>query len=354
MNEEKNIVVYNKVEPPNLHIGFTKDDLMLRTFLMLAIIGLISVIVFMATDLQTGIKALLHILVALGTTLIVHDILFSYQRWKGLEVTYESPSSHLVAGMILGLAMPIASPIEITAAVALLMVLAFKYGQGKFFTRKYLNPAAASKLILLLLLSVLIFLESPLSTGMIFHPHHLELNLLTAEGFNNSMWIFAGKVIPFFNIELSASQALFLWQTHGWIGGASSITVLIVGLIAAYWLRYKWRIIIGGLLTMTLLAFGIGLIVGPNPFARIAFHVCTGSFIFMIFFMATEPQSSPMPEFSQYIFGISVAVLTFIFQLLNVLGGSIIALVILNLATPLLDKPIFRTAYGHKESNGGI
>jgi Na+-translocating ferredoxin:NAD+ oxidoreductase RnfD subunit len=69
--------------------------------------------------------------------------------------------------------------------------------------------------------------------------------------------------------------------------------------------------------------------------------------------MATEPQSTPMPEISQYIFGISIAILTFIFQLFNILGGSIFALIILNLATPLLDKPIIRKPFGHKESNEG-
>ncbi|MFO7797034.1 MAG: RnfABCDGE type electron transport complex subunit D, partial [Promethearchaeia archaeon] len=130
--------------------------------------------------------------------------------------------------------------------------------------------------------------------------------------------------------------------------------VLIIGSIAAYWLRYKWRIIFAGISTMTLLAVGIGLIVGPDPFSRIAFHIFTGSFIFMIFFMATEPQSTPMPERSQYIFGITLAILTFLLQLFNVLGGSIIALIILNIATPFLDKIGIKKPYGHKESKGGL
>ncbi|MBD3214712.1 MAG: hypothetical protein GF311_19025 [Candidatus Lokiarchaeota archaeon] len=306
------------------------------------------------SNCYVGKGALNHILIALGTVLIVHGVIHSYQKIKGIDYTYETLASPMVAGLIVGLAMPIAAPYYITAIVAFIMILVFKYGQGRFFKRKYLNPAAASKTFILVLLSAMIFLEDSLDIGLLFHTHHLELNLLTAEGFNDSMWIFDGKVIPFLNIELSAPWGLILWQTHGWIGGASSITVLIVGSIAAYWLRFKWRIIVSGLISMTLLSLGIGLIVGPDPFGRIAFHVFTGSFIFMIFFMATEPQSTPMPEISQYIFGISVAVLTFIFQLFNVLGGSIFALVILNLATPLLDKPILRTPFGHKESEGGV
>ncbi|MGV9172540.1 MAG: RnfABCDGE type electron transport complex subunit D [Promethearchaeia archaeon] len=339
MNEKKNIVEYNKVEPPNLHIGFTKDDLMVRTFLVLCVIAVASVIIM-------GLTALIHIIIAVGTVLLVHGIIFSYQKWKELPVTYESPSSHLVAGLILGLAMPIAAPYEITAAVALLMVLAFKYGQGKFFTRKYLNPAAASKAILLILLSVFVLFEDPLSTGLIFHPHHLGLNLLSPEGFKASMWIFQRD-------GLTAVESLLFWQTHGWIGGACGVLVLVVGSFAAYWLKYKWRIIIATLGTMSILAVGWGFIVGGDPILRLAFHVFTGSVIFLIFFMATEPQSTPMPERSQYLFGILLAILTFILQLLNVLGGSIIALVILNIATPFFDKIGIKTPYGHKEPHGG-
>ncbi|MFO8018716.1 MAG: RnfABCDGE type electron transport complex subunit D [Promethearchaeia archaeon] len=346
MNEKKYTVEYNKVDPPNLHIGFTKNDLMLRTFLLLCIIGFASVIIM-------GLTALIHILIALGTVLIVHNIIFSYQKWKDLPVTYKSPASHMVAGMVLGLAMPIAAPYEVTAAVAILMVFVFKYGQSKFFTRKYLNPAAASKVILLVLLSVFVLFEDPLSTGLIFHPHHLELTLSSPQGFKGAMWIFQGETLLFTELELSATESLLFWQTHGWIGGACGLLVLGVGLFATYWLKYKWRIIGATLGTMSLLAVGWGLILGGDPILRLAFHVFTGSVIFLVFFMATEPQSTPMPEKSQYIFGVLLAILTFILQLFNVLGGSIIALVILNIATPFLDKIGIKTPYGHRESNGG-
>jgi electron transport complex protein RnfD len=199
----------------------------------------------------------------------------------------------------------------------------------------------------------MIFLEDSLDIGMIFHPHHLTLDLLSAEGFQDSMWIFSGEILPILGIELSPAQALVLWQTHGWIGGASGLVVLVVGALAAYWLKFKWRIIISTLTTMTILAGITGLAVGGDPLLRIAFHVFTGSVIFMVFFMATEPQSTPMPEISQIIFGVILAILTFALQLLNVLGGSIIALLVLNLATPYLDKIGIRTPYGLRGKSGG-
>ncbi|TXT53898.1 MAG: membrane protein of unknown function [Promethearchaeota archaeon] len=335
---------YNLIDAPHIYIGLEKNELMLKTFLMMSIIAIASVIIL-------GVPALIHILTALGTVLIVYGAISSYQKWKGIPLTYESPASPMVAGLIVGLAMPIGGPYEITAAVAFVMIVVFKYGQGRYFSRKYLNPVVAAKVILLVALSAMIFLEDSLGLGLIFHPHHLELNLFTPQGFQDSMWIFQGKTIPFLGIELTAAQALFFWQTHGWIGGACGVLVLVVGSIAAYWLKFKWRIIVSTLTVLTLLAVLYGFMVGGDPLLRIAFHVFTGSSIFLIFFMATEPQSTPMPEISQYLFGALLGAGTFVLQLFNVLGGSIIALLILNLATPFFDKLVLRTPFGLKESN---
>jgi len=348
---------YKMEKPPHLHIGLHKNELMWKTFLMMCIIALASVIIM-------GLEALIHILVAIGTVLIVNSSIYSYQVWKGKEPTYESPASPLVAGMIVGLAMPIAGPYEVTAGVALLTILVFKYGQGRYFKRKYLNPAATSKVLLLGLLSIMFFLEDPLDTGMLFHTHHYDWfiiefgSLANADGFKEAVGFFSRdsiSILGIYNVEveLTAAQGLLLWQTHGWIGGASSVVVLIVGTVSAYWLRFKWRIIASMLTTMTVISVATGLYLGGDPILRIAFHVFTGSVIFLMFFMATEPQSTPMPERSQYIFGMTLAILTFVLQLLNVLGGSVIALVILNMATPYLDKIGIKTPYGHKESDGG-
>ena len=342
--ESNDLKKYYMANPPYLHLGFTKNELMQKTLLMMSIIAFGSVVIM-------GLPAFIHIIIALGVVLIVYGIVHTYQIEKGRKPTYESPASLMVTGMIVGLAMPIASPYEVTAGVALLTIIVFKYIQGKYFERKYLNPVAAAKTLLLVGLSLMFVIENSLNIGMIFHTHHLNLNLLTAEGFENSMWIFQRE--SFLGIDLSATLSLMFWQTHGWIGGACGVLVLIVGSIATYWLRYKWRIVVATMGTMTILAIGIGIFTGGDPILRIAFHVFTGSVIFMVFFMATEPQSTPMPERSQYLFGIALSILTFVFQLINVLGGSIIALVLLNMVTPFLDRIWIKTPFGHRKSKGG-
>ncbi len=362
--DEKKARPYREVDTPHVHIGFDKNELMLKTFLMMLIIAFASVIVM-------GMPALIHILVALGSVLAVYTTIDSYQRMKGVELTYDSPASPLVAGMIVALCMTVVgpdlggrAPYTVTALVGVLTMLVFKYGQGRYFRRKYINPAAGAKALVLLVLFGINYLAETfeglfggaLDGGMIFHSHHspFELDVLDPNEFVDLLeWGFTTE-LPVFGTELTATQSLFFWQTHSWIGGAASIVTLIVGAVAVYWLRYKWRIVVSCFVSMLVLSVVIGMILTGDysiwemVSMRVAFHVFTGSFIFMVFFMATEPQSTPMPEISQYIFGVALAVLTFAFQLYGIVGGSILALVILNIATPFMDKIVIKKAYGFK------
>ena len=55
--------------------------------------------------------------------------------------------------------------------------------------------------------------------------------------------------------------------------------------------------------------------------------------------MATNPSTTPLTYVGQSIFGLGVSGLTVVIQTyMNFLGGSILALVIINLTSPLLDN----------------
>jgi ferredoxin len=128
---------------------------------------------------------------------------------------------------------------------------------------------------------------------------------------------------------------------HGWVGGASSIAVIGVGVtLFALCRRYiKWRITATYLTTVALLAFALSHVYGGDPLLRVGFHLFIGSSIFLAFFMATDPATTPLTYLGQVIFGVGLGTLTVLIQVyMNFLGGSILALVIMNLTSPLLDK----------------
>jgi ferredoxin len=72
---------------------------------------------------------------------------------------------------------------------------------------------------------------------------------------------------------------------------------------------------------------------------RLMFGLFIGSSIFLAFFMATDPATTPITQKGQIIFGLGLAVITVLIQTyMNFFGGSILALVIMNFTTPLLDR----------------
>jgi Na+-translocating ferredoxin:NAD+ oxidoreductase RnfD subunit len=78
---------------------------------------------------------------------------------------------------------------------------------------------------------------------------------------------------------------------------------------------------------------------GGDIMLRLGFHLFVGSSIFLAFFMATDPATTPLTHKGQLIFGLGLGVLTVLIQTyMNFLGGSILALVIMNLTSPMLDK----------------
>jgi electron transport complex protein RnfD len=136
-------------------------------------------------------------------------------------------------------------------------------------------------------------------------------------------------------------QTLALLKFHGWVGGASAVAVILVGVglfIVARKL-IKWRITLSYLLTivtMSLIMFGV---YGGDLFLRMGFELFIGSSIFLAFFMATDPATTPQKHIGQGIFGVGLGVFTVLIQMyMGFLGGSILALVIMNLTSPLLDK----------------
>ena len=80
---------------------------------------------------------------------------------------------------------------------------------------------------------------------------------------------------------------------------------------------------------------------------RLLFELFIGSSIFMAFFMATDPATTPFSGIGQIIFGVGLAVLTIVIQtFMGFFGGSLLALLIMNLTVPLIDKIRINKPFG--------
>jgi electron transport complex protein RnfD len=236
------------------------------------------------------------------------------------------------------------------ALISVIGLVLFKKLQG-LAGRKYVNPVAAAKLVVLVpfLNSVLIAADH-LKSGVLGVPAlagPIGYDIIGGNGLGSFAFYiqscFANPMVklPTTTTTSDVLNVLILEKFHGWVGGASSIAVIIVGLglfIAAR--RYiKWRITLAYLVTVTLTSLLLAAVYGGDALLRIEFELFIGSSIFLAFFMATDPATTPLTYLGQGIFGVGLGVLTVLIQTyMNFFGGSILALIIMNLTSPLLDR----------------
>ena len=327
---------------------------MTYTLIALAILAAVSAVSWWPTSIIISIIAVV-VAVALDylLSLIMKD--------KGPVNTMSAAVFGLIVALSYSIGMPVMHSIEVlplqapdaylyVGVISAVGMVLFKKLQG-LSGRKYVNPAAAAKLLVMLPFFNTVLLAKDHLTSGIGLP-----SLVGPIGYTiireNGLQSFATYMISCFGnpsvpvpAVITPSDVfwvLIVQKFHGWIGGASSLAVIIIGigLFVACRKYIKWRITTSYLATVALLAFILSFIYGDaDPLLRVVFHIFIGSSIFLAFFMATDPATTPLTYKGQMIFGIGLAILTVLIQTyMNFFGGSILALVIMNLTSPLLDK----------------
>jgi len=340
----------------------TKDKLMTYTFVALVVIAAITAILlwnivdYKPSDppftqplgWQLGLTVVLNCLVAVGVAVGV-DVLFS----KLAADSKLNIMSAAVFGMIVALSysigippvmsvevLPLVAPASIwfVALISLVGMVVFKKVVG-VFGRKFVNPAAAAKFVIFLPFLAQILLPVDHTVGIPKLATSINFDLFgfyMQSCFGNPTAVTMAAPTP---SELF--QTMFLNKYHGWAGGISTIAVIAVGIALFLLCRrfIKWRITVTYLVTTAVLAYILAIVYGGDPLLRLMFHLFVGSSIFMAFFMATDPASTPLTYMGQTVFGVGLGVLTVLIQTgMNFFGGSILALLIMNLLSPLLDK----------------
>jgi Na+-translocating ferredoxin:NAD+ oxidoreductase subunit D len=345
----------------------TKDLMMQYTLVALFPIAFLSYFVF-------GLPSLVISLIAVGVAVGCDFLLAMVMGSRGPRNTMSAAVFGLIVAMSYSLGLPIAMATEMTpilaggldeylypAIISAVGMIVFKKIAG-LAGRKYVNPAAIAKLLVLGIMFLPAFstmsallpadhvgavdLQNPLTPGLFGDYYPMDTTtfgstLVTCYG---SPSLDPMNPYTFGTFDNPLPDALFTMlfaKYHGWIGGFSSILVIIMGLALFVACRgyIKWRITLAYLITTAVFAAVMGYIYGGDIILRVIFHLFTGSSIFLAFFMATDPATTPLTRLGQNIFGVGLAILTIlIMTYTNFLGGSILALVIMNLTCPLLDR----------------
>ena len=358
---------------PKEYSSMTKDKLMIYTFVALVILTVVTAVLWTAEKtpsgwnlgLTLGINAIIAVGLAVGFDVLLYkttaDSPLNIMSAAVFGLIVTDSYSLGMPSMAIDKVLPLQAP-ECFLYVALITIIGlvvFKKLVGTL-GRKYVNPAAAAKLLVLIpFLNVILLAKDHLVTS--FNGQGLP-PLTSGIGYTGSgsfaFWIQSclgnskAQTAP---AAADVFYTYFIQKFHGWVGGASSLGVIIVGVALFILCRkyVKWRVTAAYLGTVTLMSLLMTLVYGGDPLLRLGFELFIGSSIFLAFFMATDPATTPLTFTGQAIFGLGVGVLTVIIQTyMNFLGGSILALVIMNLTTPLLDnvglrKPILEKKVPH-------
>jgi electron transport complex protein RnfD len=361
---------------PKEFSAMTKDRLMLYTLGALSAIAAVTIVLWwnvyavsyatgapVQTGMSYGLTVLLNCLIAVGISLGVDALLYKVASDSQLNLM-----SAAVFGMIVSLSYSIGEPSMRTGdivpligpdcflyvvLITLVGMVLLKKVQG-LRGQKIFNPAATAKLVILGLagFSSILVPTDHLSTSMLDVPSlagpigYDIINSNGAAGFGyylSACFANPGSAIPLtVPTQSDVFNLLILDKFHGWAGGASSLAVIIVGIVFFILARryLKWRITLSYIVSIAIMSAILNFAYpGGDLVLRLGFELFVGSSIFLAFFMATDPATTPITYMGQAIFGVGLAVLTVLIQTyMGFLGGSILALVIMNITTPFLDR----------------
>lgn len=131
---------------------------------------------------------------------------------------------------------------------------------------------------------------------------------------------------------------MFVGLYPGAIGETSALVILVVGIILAWRKVIDWRVPATYLITLFVLAAGVGLMKGAG-FWYPVFHLLTGGAMFGAVFMMTDPVTNPTSAAGRIIFAMGCAILTIILRLRsNLPEGVMYSILIMNMLTPMIES----------------
>jgi electron transport complex protein RnfD len=148
-------------------------------------------------------------------------------------------------------------------------------------------------------------------------------------------------------IEHISYLDLFLGKRAGCIGEVC-IAALLLGAVLLFWKGYIcWHIPFSYIFTVGIFTF----IFGPKDLfsGDWFFHILSGGLVLGAFFMATDYVTSPLTRKGQIIFGFGCGVLTAVIRLWGGYPeGVSYAILMMNAATPIIDRYAKTSVYGKK------
>ncbi len=328
MNTENKFIIESS---PHLHHPDSTARIMLDVIIALVPAGIWGVFVF-------GVKALLVLAVS-----VIGAVLGEYLMNKVFKRFTLADYSAVLTGLLVGYNMPPAVPLFVPFLASLFAIIVVKWSFGGLGCN-WMNPALGGRLFVFFSWTGAMTKWSAPCT----QPGVDALGGASPLGFvKTGMMEFSGTISG--PIEFMAKEGypmngyfdLFIGNVSGCIGEVSALLLILGGIYLLYRKVITWEIPVAYIGSFAILVwiFGGLKFTGSLFTGDIAFHLFAGGLMLGAIFMATDMVTSPLSTKGQIIFGIGCGFLTFLIRFYGSFPeGVSLAIVLMNIAVPLIDK----------------
>jgi len=319
---------------PHMHSGETTAGVMRAVLYSLVPACAVAVYFF-------GLSALLVLLLAtlgcLGTEAVC-------QRLMGQPVTIADGSA-AITGVLLALNLPPTSPWWLTLLGAVIAIVIGKQVYGGLGSNPF-NPALVARVVLLISFPVQMTTWSapaPLGSGL-----DLVTTATPLGAWKNAVML-TGQA----PVELQGGTTqYFLGNMAGCIGEVSALALLLGAAYLFYRRILTWHIpaaFVGSVVVLS----GLFWLVNPAKYPSPIFHLVTGGLVLGAFYMATDMVTTPVSPRGMLLFGVGCGLLTVLIRLFGGYPeGVSFAILLMNAATPLIDRYLRPRTFGVQAGKG--
>ena len=286
-----------------------------------------------------GLRALWIILLSVAVGMATETVA---QRMMGRKVTIADGSA-MVTGILLALNLPPTVPWWLVVVGSAIAIVIGKQIYGGLGYNPF-NPALVARVILLI--SFPVQMTTWVKPSPAFFRTVDVVTTATPLGEMKTHLLVKGTLEGFAMGDL--------WNPFiGNIGGCIGETSVIALLVGAGFLLYRgyitWHIPVTFIGTVFILS-GLFWLIDPAQYMNPLFHLLTGGLMLGAFYMATDMVTSPVTYRGMMVFGMGCGVITIVIRLFGGYPeGVSYSILLMNAATPLIDRYTRPTTFGWKE-----
>jgi len=307
-----------------------------------------------ASYLLFGPGVMLNLFTA-STSCLALEALMLIMRGRPVA-RFVADGSALVTAFLIALAIPALTPWWVTVTACFFAIVFAKHVYGGLGYNVF-NPAMVGYVVVLVSFPQYVA-EWPALTGAgVWTDWETTVSLFLSGAAVVDLDAISGATpLDAVKTQLAAMrtmQEISVGNAAGWLGGYGWEWINIASLMGGLWLLREriisWHAPAAMLATvgaLYLLFYFVGSTINPTPF----FGLLSGGTMLAAFFIVTDPVSGAATPVGRVIFGAGAGALTFAMRKWGAYpDGIAFAVLLMNMAAPLIDRYTLPRVYGHRD-----